>query len=93
MFCIGGGILLTMLVLMGVVICLYLKVAKALKASMPPTCLALKYNPLMVTQDKRTAATPINPECCTNHQCCDECSLCANLDSLPPCFCNVNEGL
>ncbi|KAJ8776553.1 hypothetical protein J1605_015380, partial [Eschrichtius robustus] len=31
MFCIGGGILLAMLVLMAVVICLYYKVANALK--------------------------------------------------------------
>lgn len=31
MYCIGGGILLAMLVLMAVVICLYYKVANALK--------------------------------------------------------------
>ncbi|XP_061017335.1 protein FAM24B [Dama dama] len=58
MFCIGGAILLAMLVLMAVVICLYYKVANAL-----------------------------------NLQCCDECNLYPGFDALPPCCCNVNEGL
>ncbi|XP_055280264.1 protein FAM24B [Moschus berezovskii] len=61
MFCIGGAILLAMLVLMAVVICLYNKVANALNGSTP--------------------------------QCCDECNLYPSFDALPPCYCNVNEGL
>ncbi|XP_070131153.1 protein FAM24B [Equus przewalskii] len=151
MFCIGGGILVAMLVLIGVVICLYVQVASALKAipcpvatpcdragslnfrlvsrvclgpalnfpdppdtcnkrtekknsnpmlvcvclflraPMVPACLALKNNPAMVTQDK--VATAITTGSYPNLQCCDECSLYADFDSLPPCFCDVNEGL
>ncbi|XP_004438958.1 PREDICTED: protein FAM24B [Ceratotherium simum simum] len=93
MFCIGGGILVAMLVLMGVVICLYFKVANALKAPKVPACLALKNNPAMLTQDKLATATAIATGSCPYLQCCDECSLYANFDSLPPCCCDVNEGL
>ncbi|XP_070360610.1 protein FAM24B [Equus asinus] len=132
MFCIGGGILVAMLVLIGVVICLYVQVANALKlvsrvclgpalnfpdppdtcnkwtekknsnpmlvcvclflrVPMVPACLALNNNPAMVTQDK--VATAITTGSYPNLQCCDECSLYADFDSLPPCFCDVNEGL
>ncbi|XP_058400379.1 protein FAM24B-like [Diceros bicornis minor] len=128
MFCIGGGILVAVLVLMGVVICLYFKVANALKlapalnfpdtpdncnkwtekknsnpmlvcvclfsrAPKVPACLALKNNPAMLTQDKLATATAIATGSCPYLQCCDECSLYANFDSLPPCCCDVNEGL
>ncbi|XP_006219538.3 protein FAM24B [Vicugna pacos] len=91
MFCIGGGILVAMIVLMCVVICLYYKVASALKAPKIPVCFALKNNPAMVTQDKVAAAITAGP--CPNLQCCDECSMYAGFDRLPPCFCDVNEGL
>uniref|UniRef100_A0A5F5PND3 Uncharacterized protein n=1 Tax=Equus caballus TaxID=9796 RepID=A0A5F5PND3_HORSE len=60
-------------------------------APMVPACLALKNNPAMVTQDK--VATAITTGSYPNLQCCDECSLYADFDSLPPCFCDVNEGL
>ncbi|XP_037353937.1 protein FAM24B [Talpa occidentalis] len=56
MFCIAGGILVTMIILMCVVICLYRKVSYALR-------------------------------------CCDDCNLYGNFDTLPPCLCDVNEGL
>nr|XP_004404055.2 PREDICTED: protein FAM24B-like [Odobenus rosmarus divergens] len=93
MFCIGGGILVAILVLMGVVICLYYKISDALKPSKAPLCLALKSNPAMLTQDKVAAAAALTPGSYPNVQCCDECSLYADYDPLPPCFCDVNEGL
>uniref|UniRef100_A0A8C8XSD4 Protein FAM24A n=3 Tax=Felidae TaxID=9681 RepID=A0A8C8XSD4_PANLE len=86
MFSIAGGILVAMLVLMAVVICLYYKVANA--CSKAPLCLALKNSPL-----DKVAAAAITAGSYPNLQCCDECSLYADFDSLPPCFCDVNEGL
>ncbi|XP_040480410.1 protein FAM24B-like [Ursus americanus] len=92
MFCIAGGILVAILVLMGVVICLYYKVANALKPPKAPLCLALK-NPGILTEDKVAAAAALTAGSYPNLQCCDECSLYADFDNLPPCFCDVNEGL
>uniref|UniRef100_A0A673T6S2 Family with sequence similarity 24 member A n=1 Tax=Suricata suricatta TaxID=37032 RepID=A0A673T6S2_SURSU len=86
MFCIAGGILVAMLVVMSVVICLYYKIANA--CSKVPFCMALKNN----TPDK-VAAAAISAGSYPNLQCCDECSLYGDFDSLPPCFCDVNEGL
>uniref|UniRef100_A0A8C0T474 Family with sequence similarity 24 member A n=1 Tax=Canis lupus familiaris TaxID=9615 RepID=A0A8C0T474_CANLF len=90
MFCIGGGILMAILVLMGVVIGLYHKISNAPPKS--PLCLALKNNPAILTQDK-VAAAALSAGSYPNLQCCDECSLYADFDPLPPCFCDVNEGL
>ncbi|CAD7686570.1 unnamed protein product [Nyctereutes procyonoides] len=92
MFCIGGGILMAILVLMGVVIGLYHKISNALKPPKSPLCLALKNNPAILTQDK-VAAAALSAGSYPNLQCCDECSLYADFDPLPPCFCDVNEGL
>uniref|UniRef100_A0A8C3YFT0 Protein FAM24A n=1 Tax=Catagonus wagneri TaxID=51154 RepID=A0A8C3YFT0_9CETA len=89
MYCIGGGILLAILVLMAVVICLYYKVADAVPKV--PVCLALKNNPAIVAQDKVAAA--ITAGSYPNLHCCDECNLYAGFDPLPPCLCDVNEGL
>ncbi|XP_065779550.1 protein FAM24A-like [Muntiacus reevesi] len=91
MFCIGGAILLAMLVLMAVVICLYYKVANALNMPKVPVCLALKNNPAVITPDKVSAALTAGPY--PSLQCCDECNLYPGFDALPPCCCNVNEGL
>ncbi|XP_068817471.1 protein FAM24B-like [Capricornis sumatraensis] len=91
MFCIGGAILLAMLILMAVVICLYYKVANALNMPKVPVCLALKNNPAMVTPDKVSAALTTGSYPAL--QCCDECNLYPGFDALPPCCCNVNEGL
>ncbi|XP_014649577.1 PREDICTED: protein FAM24A-like [Ceratotherium simum simum] len=93
MVAIGGGLLITAFVLMGVVIYLCCKVANTLKAPKVPACLALKNNPAMLTQDKLATATAIATGSCPNLQCCDECSLYADFDPVPPCFCDVNEGL
>uniref|UniRef100_A0A8B9YU93 Family with sequence similarity 24 member A n=1 Tax=Bos mutus grunniens TaxID=30521 RepID=A0A8B9YU93_BOSMU len=89
MFCIGGAILLAMLVLMAVVICLYYKVANAMPKV--PVCLALKNNPATVNPDKVSAALTTGSY--PSLQCCDECNLYSGFDALPPCCCNVNEGL
>ncbi|XP_043331164.1 protein FAM24B-like [Cervus elaphus] len=91
MFCIGGAILLAMLVLMAVVICLYYKVANALNMPKVPVCLALKNNPAVITPDKVSAALTTGSY--PSLQCCDECNLYPGFDALPPCCCNVNEGL
>ncbi|XP_006755057.2 PREDICTED: protein FAM24B [Myotis davidii] len=93
MISIGAGILLALLALLGVISCLYFKVAKALKVSKPPFCLALKNHPSVVTQDKITAAPSITTGCYPNLQFCEECPLFTDFDCLPPCFCDVNEGL
>ncbi|KAK1333357.1 hypothetical protein QTO34_005740 [Cnephaeus nilssonii] len=93
MISIGAGILVALLALICVTSCLYFKVAKALKTSKPPFCLALKNHPSMVTQDKITAAPSITAGCYPNLQFCEECPLFTDFDSLPPCFCDVNEGL
>nr|XP_021559448.1 protein FAM24A-like isoform X1 [Neomonachus schauinslandi] len=93
MIAIGGGLLIVIFVLMGVVICLYYKLAKELKPSKAPLCLALKSNPAMLTQDKVAATAALTTGSYPNVQCCDECSLYADYDPLPPCFCDVNEGL
>ncbi|XP_011380199.2 protein FAM24A-like [Pteropus vampyrus] len=93
MLCIGSCILVAMLVLMGVVIGLYIKVTRALKVPNVPVCFTLNNDPAMVAQDKVTAATSITAASCPNLGCCDDCNLYANFEALPPCYCNVNEGL
>ncbi|XDA88318.1 hypothetical protein R6Z07F_017986 [Ovis aries] len=77
MFCIGGAILLAMLILMAVVICLYYKVANALNMPKVPVCLALKNNPAMVSPDKVSAALTTGSY--PTLQCCDECNLGSDL--------------
>ncbi|XP_035297499.1 protein FAM24A-like [Cricetulus griseus] len=96
MIIIGCGILLAMFLLIGVVLCLYLKITKALNYS----CRTAKdsvatvscIGPCKITQDKIVRAKPI-VESCRNIQCCDACSVYTDVGSLPPCFCNVSEGL
>ncbi|KAF6108714.1 family with sequence similarity 24 member B [Phyllostomus discolor] len=92
MLCIGAGILVAMLLLIGVVFSLYFKVSQALKAPKLPVCLDFKSNPFTVIRDKITAASSIAAEPYSGLPCCDECNV-YNFDSLPPCFCEVNEGL
>ncbi|XP_005402004.1 PREDICTED: protein FAM24A-like isoform X4 [Chinchilla lanigera] len=82
-----SGILVAMFVLTGVVICLYVKLSKALKAA--------KEHGVDVNLDKDklmlAGTTAINS--CPTLQFCDECKMYADYDTLPPCFCNVHEGL
>ncbi|XP_005008242.1 protein FAM24A-like [Cavia porcellus] len=84
-----SAILLAMLVLTGVVICLYSKLSKALKAA--KEC-ELEAN-LANTRDKIILAQTTGMEPCSALQFCDECKMYADYDSLPPCFCDTNEGL
>ncbi|XP_045710485.1 protein FAM24B [Phyllostomus hastatus] len=115
MLCIGAGILMAMLLLIGVVFSLYFKVSQG--PSLPwgrtlaevgssgqvwkgrgrapklPVCLDLKSNPFAVIRDKITAASSVAAEPYPSLPCCDECNVYDNFDSLPPCFCEVNEGL
>ncbi|KAJ1067093.1 hypothetical protein K5549_012452 [Capra hircus] len=45
----------------------------------------------MVSPDKVSAALTTGSY--PTLQCCDECNLYPGFDALPPCCCNVNEGL
>lgn len=69
------------------VVCFFLRVPNV------PVCFTLNDDPAMVAQDKVTAATSITAGSCPNLGCCDDCNLYANFEALPPCYCNVNEGL
>ncbi|CAH6793226.1 protein FAM24A-like [Phodopus roborovskii] len=95
MIAIGGGILSSMLLLIGVVLCLYSKVTKALnsagtakEADAAASCIV----PSKLTQDKIILAKPIT-EPCRTVQCCDACSVYADVGAVPPCFCSISEGL
>ncbi|KAI5945945.1 Protein FAM24A [Manis javanica] len=82
MFAIGGCLLMATFVLICVVICLYCKLTNTLNAAVAVT----REESAKLTE--ATASTPGSHP----YQYCEECSLYANLDSLPPCFCYVNEG-
>nr|XP_027776064.1 protein FAM24A-like isoform X2 [Marmota flaviventris] len=84
MFAIGSGILAAMLMLIGLVLCLYVKLFKALKAA--KECCSNKF------QSKGNPPKGIT-ETSPALQCCDECSMYTDYDSLPPCLCGTNEGL
>uniref|UniRef100_A0A8C5L1H6 Family with sequence similarity 24 member B n=1 Tax=Jaculus jaculus TaxID=51337 RepID=A0A8C5L1H6_JACJA len=94
---IGTGILAAMLVLTGVVLCLYSKVSKAIKSCgaskeadvVASDCIHL----CKATQSKAIPAKAIPAESCRVLQPCDECSIYANIDAMPPCFCGIREGL
>lgn len=45
------------------------------------------------TRDKIILAQTTGMEPCSALQFCDECKMYADYDSLPPCFCDTNEGL
>ena len=66
-------------------VCLFLSMPKV------PVCLALKNNPATVNPDKVSVALTTGSY--PSLQCCDECNLYSGFDALPPCCCNVNEGL
>ncbi|XP_040589028.1 protein FAM24A-like [Mesocricetus auratus] len=96
MIVIGGGILAAMFLLIGVVLCLYSKITKALnsartakEADAAVSCI----DPCKLTQDKIIQPKPIIAESCHTLQCCNACGVYANAGAQPPCFCNVIEGL
>uniref|UniRef100_A0A8C6CBC4 Protein FAM24A n=1 Tax=Monodon monoceros TaxID=40151 RepID=A0A8C6CBC4_MONMO len=89
MICIGGGLLMTAFVLIGVVICLYFKVADTLNAAKAPVAMTITKS----NRDKVTEATTSISESYPSLQCCEECSFPADFDPLPSCFCDINKGL
>ncbi|XP_045295720.1 protein FAM24A-like [Leopardus geoffroyi] len=75
----GGGLLIVTFVLMAVVICLYYKVANALKCSKAYLALTIDNNEATVTMttDSTNGSYP-------SIRCCEECNLNANSNPLPP---------
>ncbi|XP_048190827.1 protein FAM24A-like [Perognathus longimembris pacificus] len=89
---IASSLLIAAIVLISVVFCLYFKVSKALKCAKEYSTSHLAYGtPSKVTQAKVIPAQVITADPCRPLQCCDECTM--YTDTLPPCFCNPNEGL
>ncbi|XP_029416567.1 protein FAM24A-like [Nannospalax galili] len=92
---IGCGILAAMFMLIGVVLCLYSKVTNALKScgtSKEADALSCTHS-CNVTPDKVIQAKPLLAESSRALQCCDACSVYADVGGLPPCFCDQSEGL
>ncbi|CAH6793227.1 protein FAM24A [Phodopus roborovskii] len=89
---IASSLLVAAIMLIIVVLCLYLKIAKALKmAKMADVENCIE--PCKFTQDKIVRPKPIIAESCRTFQYCDDCSIYTDVDSLPPCFCGTNDGL
>ncbi|XP_005566715.1 protein FAM24B isoform X2 [Macaca nemestrina] len=94
MLVIAGGILAALLLLIVVVLCLYFKIYNALKAAKDPEAVAVKnHNPDKVWWAKNSQAKTIAMESCPALQCCEGCRMYASFDALPPCCCDINEGL
>ncbi|XP_017714210.1 PREDICTED: protein FAM24B isoform X2 [Rhinopithecus bieti] len=94
MLVIAGGILAALLLLIVAVLCLYFKIYNALKAAKDPEAVAVKnHNPDKVWWAKNSQADTIATESCPALQCCEGCRMCASFDALPPCCCDINEGL
>ncbi|XP_008590416.1 PREDICTED: protein FAM24A-like [Galeopterus variegatus] len=94
MICIGSSLLIATIVLICIVICLYFKVSGELKAAKKPDAVAVN-NRSEVARDKAKVnqCKVIPTESCRALQCCDQCRLYGNCDSLPSCCCDINEGL
>ncbi|XP_034344070.1 protein FAM24A-like [Arvicanthis niloticus] len=87
---IASTLLVAAIVLITVVLCLYLKISKALKtAREAESCM----DPCKDPHEKIIRAKPIIAETCRPLQCCDDCNIYKDVGSLPPCFCGTNEGL
>ncbi|EHB15011.1 Protein FAM24A [Heterocephalus glaber] len=84
------GTLVAMFVLSGVVVYLHVDLSKALKASKECDPEA---NSAKNTKDKVILAETSAVDSCPTFQFCDECKMYADYDPLPPCFCDINEGL
>ncbi|XP_064229690.1 protein FAM24A [Aotus nancymaae] len=87
---IGSGIslLVATIVLLCAVLCLYFKIAKALKAAKESG-----HNSDKVLYTKNSQAKTIATESCPALKCCEGCRMFAYSDSLPPCCCDLYEGL
>ncbi|XP_012308853.1 protein FAM24B [Aotus nancymaae] len=88
MLVIAGGILMALLLLIVVVLSLYFKIDNALKAAKESG-----HNSDKVLYTKNSQAKTIATESCPALQCCEGCRMFADFDSLPPCCCDVHEGL
>ncbi|ELW69709.1 Protein FAM24A [Tupaia chinensis] len=99
MLIIVGGILASVIMLTCVVFCLYFKVSRALRAAMEADDVAENcHNLAKITEskclhNKFARAKTTTTESCRALQCCDECGIYADFDPLPPCYCDINEGL
>ncbi|XP_043782831.1 protein FAM24A [Cervus elaphus] len=89
MIAIGSALLITAFVLIGVVICLYYKVANTLNVAKTPIATTITCS----DQDKVTKAATSTPESYPSFRCYEECNLPANFDPLTSCFCDINKGL
>ncbi|XP_036030860.1 protein FAM24A [Onychomys torridus] len=86
----ASGMLISAIMLISVVFCLYMKIAKALKiAKDAESCI----EQCKLNQDKVMRPKPIIAGSCRTLQRCDDCSIYADVGTLPPCFCGTNEGL
>lgn len=79
--CLGGKILSSFS------LCLFLRIAKEANTA------DVYYEPGKVTKQKNIPAKPIVTESCRELQYCDDYNIYADVGSLPPCFCDTNEGL
>uniref|UniRef100_A0A2K5C9T8 Family with sequence similarity 24 member B n=1 Tax=Aotus nancymaae TaxID=37293 RepID=A0A2K5C9T8_AOTNA len=86
MLVIAGGILMALLLLIVVVLSLYFKIDNAAAKESG-------HNSDKVLYTKNSQAKTIATESCPALQCCEGCRMFADFDSLPPCCCDVHEGL
>ncbi|XP_040847679.1 protein FAM24A [Ochotona curzoniae] len=84
---IGSGLLIAAFVLIGIVIGLYIKVSKALRAARESAVCGTRH------AAKICPGKPIPVAPCRPLPCCNDCNMCTDVDSLPPCCCSTNEGL
>ncbi|XP_052052936.1 protein FAM24A-like [Apodemus sylvaticus] len=107
MIAIGCGILAAMFLLIGVVLCLYSKISKALYSpGIAETNDECYIDPCKDPQERvipansATAeachpcqANTIAVESCHPLQCCNTCGVYEDVNSVSPCLCNTREGL
>ncbi|CAK7300160.1 Protein FAM24A [Vulpes lagopus] len=85
---IGGSLLIVTIVLMAVVLCLYYKLFRTLKASKASVPQATSSNN-QITKTQATVSTESYPSL----KCYDQCKACINYNPPPPCYYDINEGL
>uniref|UniRef100_A0A8C5XCX2 Family with sequence similarity 24 member A n=1 Tax=Microcebus murinus TaxID=30608 RepID=A0A8C5XCX2_MICMU len=88
---IGTSLLIATIVLTSIVLSLYIKIAKALKCAREPDLVLVKGDNVAKLCWVKNANKP-HPYPAAM-QCCDGCRVYADCDPLPPCCCDVNEGL
>ncbi|KAM8911482.1 protein FAM24A isoform 1-T1 [Lycaon pictus] len=85
---IGGSLLIVTIVLMAVVLCLYYKLFRTLKASKASVPQTTSSNN-QITKTQATVSTESYPSL----KCYDQCKACINYNPPPPCYYDINEGL